>query len=136
MTLLLCTLAFAEPFRTTATVTAGVDGAVPAVHGALDYGVVRRVALIGEAGLTGDVHVSASAGLLLLPVDGDWVRAGIVLMPEVRDLAGDAAFSMRGGLRAGWLVFWGLGLAARADVAWAPGTTPELQAGLGLSVRI
>lgn len=136
MTLLLCAFALAEPFRTTATLTAGADGGVPSAHGALDYGVMRRIALIGEAGVTRDLAVSASGGLLVLPVDGEWVRAGVALMPEVRDLAGTPAYSVRGGVRAGYLMFWGLGLAARADVAWAPGVAPELQAGLGLSVRM
>lgn len=134
--ILLATLAFAEPFRTTGTLTLGVDGLVPAAHGALDYGVTRHVALLGEGSVDRDLHVTAAGGLLVLPVDGEWVRAGVALMPEVADVAGDPALRVRGGARAGWLMFWGLGLAGRVDVAWAPGLAPELQAGIGISVRM
>ena len=136
MILFLFQLAHAEPNRVTASLSAGVDGAVPAFHGAADYGVVRHVGVAGEAGVDLDGRVSAAGGLILMPVDSRWVRLGVALMPEVHDVLGDPRLAARAGVRAGWLMFWGLGLQARIDGVVPWGEAPELQLGLGLSVRM
>ncbi len=136
MILFLFQLAHAEPNRVTASLSAGLDGTAPAFHGAADYGVVRHLGVAGEIGADLDGRASAAAGLLLLPVDSRWVRLGVALMPEVHDAFGDPRLAARAGVRAGWLMFWGLGLQARVDGVVPWGEAPELQVGLGLSVRM
>lgn len=136
MILLLSALALAEPYRATATLTAGAAGDVPALHGAFDYGVVPHVALLAEGGSRFDGEHAVGAGLLFLPVDGRWARAGLAVVPELADPLGDARPRGRAGLRAGWLALWGLGLAGRCDLVLGPGAAPQLEWGLGLSVRM
>lgn len=138
-TALLSALAHAEPNRATATFSAGVDGTVPAIHGAVDYGIIRHFAVEGEvgigfrgAGTTGSI----AGGLLILPVDGQWVRLGVAVMPELHDALGRPRAAARAGLRAGWLMFWGVGLQGRLDVVLPMAQAPELQGALGLSVRM
>lgn len=130
----------AEPERLTGAISVGVDGHDPALHLAADYGVVRRVALTGEVGFNREGS-SAGGGLLLLPVDDQWVRLGLALIPEVDDIAGAPHLAARAGLRAGWLMFWGVGVQGRLGVVAdpsGPGRTAsaELQAGFGISVRM
>lgn len=136
MILFLFQLAHAEPNRLTASLSAGVDGTVPAFHGAADYGVIRHLSVAGEIGVDFDGRASAAGGLLILPVDGRWIRLGVALMPEVHDVLGAPTLAARGGVRAGWLMFWGVGLQARVDAVVPWKQAPELQVGLGLSVRM
>ncbi len=140
MILLLSSLALAEPFRATGTLTAGADDATtPAVQFAADYGVVRHVAVLGEVGIHADGHHGLGAGLAVYPLDGRWARLGFALVPELADPLGDpddAYLRGRAGLRGSWLAFWGVGLAVRADAVMSAERPLGWEWGAGLSVRM
>ena len=144
----------ADPGRAFAGLTLGATGpgarAATSLRGHLDYGLTRRLALRAEAGRVGPAAWGGAAGLRLDAVDGPWWRVGVTALPEVVLAAGDApppgwrlgaapaGLVGRAGLRADWLLFWGLCLSGRLDrvQAGAGGTAGWWDAGLGLSVRM
>ncbi len=133
--------ASAEPWRTTAGATVGATpDAELVLRGSLDLGVVRGLALTGELGsLPGFGSVGLAGGPLFEVVDGKWWRVGVAAMPElvVPLDRSTPAFAGRGGLRVGWLAFWGASVVGRADVVKPLGEEPAwAELGLGLAVRL
>lgn len=134
--MILSAFALAEPYRATLSLAAGTAGETPAFTAAIDYGVHRHLALGAEGGLRLDGSHSLGAGLLVLPWDGRWARAGLALVPELADPFGEARFRGRAGLRAGWLALWGVGLTVRADLLLGPEDPLAWEWGAGLSLRM
>lgn len=136
--LLLALSAQADPGRVVAVGTAGAgQGYGLSLHGTLDYGLTRRLALTGELGHTpGEVDLRLGGGLLWTPVDSQWWRVGLAALPEVRTPLDHLApgLGARVGLRANYLLFWGLCLGARVDWTLPGSGWPEV--GLGLGVRL
>lgn len=141
--------AHATPGRTHAGLSVGAavpdlfTEATPVVWGSLDYGVVRRFALTGEAGLGGRGGAVAG-GLLFEPVDTKWWRVGVAAMPElgfgtvrlIHVQRKDLELRGRVGLRVDWLAFWGLSFTARADHVFPLGSAGWTELGAGLAVRL
>lgn len=137
MILLLITTAFAEPFRATATVTGGQSAGVPELNLSADYGVFHHLSVVGEFGIRTDTGHHLGAGIVLLPFDGRWGRLGVTLIPEMEDpFTAEPRMCGRVGLRGNWLAFWGVGLSGRGDVVLSADRAPELDWGLGFSLRM
>ncbi len=136
MILILISQASAEPGRTTAGLSVAVTPAGQlAVRGALDYGLNRRLSLIGEAGTSPEMeHLSLGAGPMLELVAAPWWRVSAVLLPELSvPVHARPELGGRAGLRVSWLAFWGLSFTARIDeVIWADCQSTELAGGLSL----
>jgi hypothetical protein len=157
-------VAQADPGRVVAGATVGGSpqhGLV--LRGSLDYGAVPHLTFTGELGnVPGASAAAMGLGVLAAPLDGQWWRIGVAVIPElmlpVTLPAGDERFALgraaeplpglrtgvldttlavRGGLRVNWLAFWGLTVSARAD--WSQPLDGErgwAELGAGLAVRL
>lgn len=163
--LLLAQSAHAEPGRVTAGATAGLALDLPGaesrpgrlcLRGSADLGLVRHLSLSAELGTAApptaapSTHsdglrpaLAAGLGPRLDLVDGRWLRIGVVLLPELLvevpaldPSAVRAGLAADGGLRASWLMLWGLSLTARLDGTLPLHGAPWVEAGAGLALRL
>ncbi|MFH1469633.1 MAG: hypothetical protein ABIO70_34930 [Pseudomonadota bacterium] len=154
----------ADPGRVVAGATVGGSPQHGlALRGSLDYGAVPHFSVTGELGnVPGEAAAAMGLGLLAAPLDGQWWRVGVVVIPELllpvtlpvgderfalgraaEPLPGlqtgvlDSTLALRSGLRVNWLAFWGLTVSARAD--WSQpldGQRGWAEIGAGLSARL
>ncbi len=137
MIALFSVLALAEPGRVTATgwATAAVSAPGPQLHGAVDYGVIRHLALGGQGSL-GPRGPSVAVGPRFDVVDSDWWRVGLHVLPGVVAQPGHSiAPALQVGGQVSWLAFWGVSFVVRADKTLAQDGGP-LEIGGGLAVRM
>ena len=157
-------VAQADPGRVVAGATVGGSPQHGlALRGSLDYGAVPHLTITGELGnVPGESAAAMGLGVLASPLDGQWWRVGIAVIPELmlpvtlpvggerfalghaaEPLPGlptgvlDTTLALRSGLRVNWLAFWGLTVSARAD--WSQpldGQRGWAEIGAGLAVRL
>lgn len=136
ITLLIVTTVLADPGRTLMGMTVGADltpGFV--VNANLDYGVSEKISLCGELFRVSNGDLGLGVGVQYSFVDNQWWRIGLTLSPGIHTDLDLTKFQLKTGLRADYLIFWGLTLTVKAEeIFFDTFNRTELTA--GFSVRM